>query len=159
MSATPRPQPGASQSAESAPPEPPSPGAAVTKLGLASFLQQHAEQIYARLQQFDAVVMTESTADVAAVFKGDRDTLFLAESLPFVNSVIQVGSPNAQYIQAIEWMRKVMPDAAPVSILTGLVFLYIVEAGTERFKTHADPAVQEAWMRIGERAKKLKGNG
>lgn len=123
--------------------------AAVVKLGLKEFIGDHFAQIRERLEYFDSVVMARAGSET--------DTLFLAESLPFVNSVIQVGSPNGKYIKAIEWMRSEMPEAAPVSILTGLVFLYIVEKGAEWAKKDGGKGEKKTWERIEGRARRLKG--
>lgn len=111
-------------------------------LQINKFIDANQKKIYEKLKKYDSIVGD----------KPESDFLFIAEGLPFINGIVQVGSTHKNFQEAIQWVRGTS-EAGAVPVLTALTFIYIVE------KKANDPSIPESekkiWNRICRRVKKL----
>ena len=163
------------------------------QLDIEQYIFDNIDLIYQRMEQceFRAQIMEEDLCkrkqDLYKLEQKDQngddqnaediecqsDMIFIAESLPIISAVIQVGSKLDNYRKAKEWVRGKLPDADPVSVLAALTFLYIVEMGREEYENSTEIRVykftkpgkepetvvlrdkkQDIWKRISKRVRK-----
>ena len=115
------------------------------RLKINDFIKNNNVQLYGKLEKCDLGVKNQPESDL----------LFIAECLPLINGIVQIGSTLADFNGAIQWIREKLPDAVPVSILSALTFIYIVETAIKDDLVSKDAAKKEIWKRIHERVKKL----
>lgn len=114
-------------------------------LNIENFIKDNHKEIYEMIEEYD-----RNVGD-----KPEDDLLFIAEGLPFINGVVQVGSTHGKFQEAIKWVKddKGISESGAVPVLTALTFIYIVE------KKANDPSIPESekkiWNRICRRVKKL----
>jgi hypothetical protein len=118
------------------------------RLKAQEFIEQHRPEIYARLEECDRRVVTAK--DLAG---GEADVIFIAECLPMVAAILHVGSTLRNYREGVKWISDSLPDADPVTVLSALTFLYIVEHG--QVDARPDEAKMEVWRRISNRVSRL----
>jgi hypothetical protein len=111
------------------------------ELQVQEFFQAHREQIFRKLEECDQI------AENAPI---NGDMIFIAESLPLINSIIHVGSDRATLARASNWVRETWGDEAdPLIVLSALLFIYVANKGAE------EKGNDETWKRIHERVEKL----
>lgn len=129
---------------------------AVELLKIEDFLNAHIEKIFDRLEQYDhRVLELETQGEI------EGEVIFVAESLPLISGVINVGSSRESFDEACEWVRNKFPGHEPVPLLSALTFVYIVnekwskfeQAGSTMPKEEAEK--KEIWERIHDRVQKM----
>lgn len=89
-------------------------------LKIDTFILENKRRIYERLEEYYRDVSGQQ----------DGELLFIAESLPFINGIVQVGSNLENYNNALKWVREQFRENVPaVSILSALTLIYIIEEG------------------------------
>jgi hypothetical protein len=79
---------------------------------------------------------------------GDSNVAFFADVIPWVASLIQVYVTQPNFLDAIEWVRaEFRGTTKPISILTVLTTIYLIQRGCERH----NPAQDAVWREISER--------
>jgi len=122
------------------------------ELKVEEFFDVHKEQIYKKLEECDEIAENAPT---------NGDMIFIAESLPIINSIIHVGTDRKKLTGASNWVRKTWgEDADPLIVLSALLFIYVANKGALRFTTgQSDEPVEgdreEIWNRIHRRVQKL----
>ncbi|GET36550.1 hypothetical protein [Microseira wollei] len=96
------------------------------KLDVEDYIFEHIDLIYHKLEQCD---LRAKKAENDGNQRYQCDMMFIAESLPVISAIIQVGSKLENYNSAKKWVRDELPDADAVSVLSALTFLYIVGMG------------------------------
>lgn len=111
------------------------------ELKVKKFFEVHREAIYKKLEECD---------EIAAHAPTNTDMIFIAESLPIINSIIHVGSDRKTLGEASSWVRDTWGDEAdPLIVLSALLFIYVANKGAE--ENLEDPV----WRRIHRRVQKL----
>jgi hypothetical protein len=125
------------------------------ELKIKDFIEKHESDIYARLEECDVREMdAKARGDLE---DNEVDVIFMSESLPFISGIIHVGSSLKNFNNGIDWVRKNLPDADAVAVLSALTFLYIVQRGSENARKGADENKLEILGRICRRVNKLLG--
>ena len=116
-------------------------------LNLEKFFNDQRSLIYERLESFHEI------AERAGV---NSDIVFIAEGLPIINGIINVGSKPSNYQEAVRWVRSRPTwgeEADPLLVLSALVFIYVVDRG---YAEHMHDAQKMAtWERIHDRVGRL----
>lgn len=93
-------------------------------LGVGGFLENHRHHIVSKLIEFDKTVRAQNQGDGA----------FIAQSIPLINAIINIGSSTEQYRATLKYIKEAwggnegdIDDPDAISILSGLIFLYLVE--------------------------------
>lgn len=121
--------------------------AAEKLLNLEEFFSRQKELVYERLEHYDKIA-TEAGAN--------SDMVFIAEGLPIINGIINVGSTQHDYNEAITWVKKEWGHMAdPLLVLSALVFIYVVDRGAIDHMAEEDIAKQATWEHIRERVRRL----
>lgn len=115
------------------------------QLHVDDFINERKEEIYAKLEDNHRRAML--------VEDDSRGLMFIAESLPLISGIIYVGSTLKNFNDAINWVRKSLPNADPASVLSALTFFYIVEKGWKEFsdknrRRAEDEKKREMWAHI-----------
>lgn len=115
--------------------------AVVEELEVKEFFETHKEQIFARLEECDRIAQAAPT---------NSSMTFIAESLPIIHSIIQVGTNRPTLHRASQWVRDTWGDETdPLITLSALLFIYVANEGAKEKKG------DEGWERINERVQKL----
>jgi hypothetical protein len=125
---------------------------AVEKLDVGRFIETHQGAIFDKLEKSDS----HHTKD------HQGDLMFIAENLPLMSAIINVGSTIETFKNAKDWVNKPKLDggleligADPISILSALTFRYVARKGYELSKTSGEKEKIEIWQRICKRTKML----
>jgi hypothetical protein len=111
------------------------------KLQVKEFFETHKKQIFERLKESDSIAQAAPT---------NSKMTFIAESLPIIHSIIQVGTSRSTLHQASQWVRDTWgPDTDPLITLSALLFIYVADQGA------AENEGDEVWKRINDRVQKL----
>jgi hypothetical protein len=125
---------------------------AVGILQLPTFFKDHPDYlqtIHDRLEEIHDDAEKVNARKEKSV-KGEMT--FMGRSLPLTNGVIHIGSDRTGLRAAVDWARTTWEDwPDPLSILTALTLVYIVERGWDENKHKADK--RGTWARIGARVK------
>lgn len=92
-----------------------------------------------------------------AAKKGARDNneAFFREIIPWVSSLIQVFVEQANFLDAIKWVKTEFAEAEKqVSILTVLTTIFLIQRGFEQSEGK-EPVVHEVWKEIRKRLDRL----
>jgi hypothetical protein len=118
---------------------------AETLLNIGDFFGTYKEQIYSKLADCDAIAARSPNSEI----------IFIAESLPVINGIIQIGSTRRTLNKALNWIRASWPEEVdPLIVLSGLVFIYIVDRGEQDHLNGTEEA-QRVWKNIRKRVQKL----
>jgi len=109
---------------------------AVKILQLGDFIRDNRGAICCQLEQIDKRITEASGGTTLGL---NRDADFIAQSLPLINGVINVGSSRRNMDAAIAWVKTQSPDADPIPLLSSLALIYIVA---------------EAWKDMNQEAQK-----
>jgi len=71
--------------------------------------------------------------------------MFIAASLPLAAAVIHVGTTLEDFRRANKWVKESLPDADPVSILSTLTLIYIVNKGWQDAAGSGDEHKKMVW--------------
>jgi hypothetical protein len=116
-------------------------------LNLEDFFTRQKPLIYERLEHYDRIA-TDAGAN--------SDMVFIAEGLPIINGIINVGSTQDALNEAIKWVKSKWGDMAdPLLVLSALVFIYVVDRGALDHIHDEEVAKHAAWERIRERVRRL----
>ncbi len=144
---------------------------AVQTLGVDGFISTNEDLIYRKLEYCDMRVfraqqtpVTMPTGDRYCMERSECDMMFIADSLPIVTGIVHVGSTLDQLNAAKQWVKRMVPDADPISVLSALTLLYVSEHGYKKYQkdnTLIDGATdlgekasrKEVWKRIYKRVK------
>jgi hypothetical protein len=113
-------------------------------LNLKEFITTHEADIFAKLESCDAHTKK---------LESDGTIMFITEILPLITAIIHVGSTSENFKDAKNWVRNSLPEADPVSVLTAITFLYIVNRGRAKYSNSKEKS--EVWKRICQRANTL----
>ena len=114
---------------------------AVTKLQIATFLDEHWSALFGKLEEAD------ENAQTAPI---DADMMFIVLSLPIASSVIHLASSRPALAEARRWVADEWgKDADPVPILSALTLARIAVEGL------AKNSNSEVWQRIMARVAEL----
>lgn len=106
-------------------------------LGLEKFITDNWGNIYARLEESEIRVW--KAIEEKKCKKNEGHLLFLSESLPFINGVVHVGSSLNNFSKGLKWVRKKLPHADAVSVISALALLFIVDkAGNEFYDSNEE---------------------
>jgi hypothetical protein len=132
---------------------------AVKRLDLEAFIQDNKEAIYKQLEDSDACVSK-------APEELNPNAVFIAQSLHLISGVIHVGSNPANFDAAAAWVqdprgRQQLTSAWVLdpgvhanltSLLSTLVFLYVVNQGWQDANASGDASKKARWESIYKRA-------
>ena len=135
----------------------------VNTLGLIKFIQSRRE-IYDKLIEYDTQTRKKDQGDLA----------FLAQSLPLIYAIINIGSTSQQYRAGIDCIKErlasksqeVIGDETAKAVLSAFVFLFIVQQEMEHITSQLVDAdsdtdkveltnKQDAWEKVKERVEVL----
>ena len=122
----------------------------VDQLKVDHFIESHQEEIYKQLEENARRTREEGC---------EGKLMFMAESLPLISGIVHVGSSLENLTNATEWVRRLLPKADPVSILSALTFIYIVEKGAQEFAASQDAEKRNLLVRIGREVEGLLEEG
>ncbi|MBU7585014.1 MAG: hypothetical protein KAF91_19255 [Nostoc sp. TH1S01] len=151
---------------------------AVKILGIVDFISSNEHLIDRKLEDCDVRVFQAQKRTVK-MQSGDRycmegsecDMMFIADSLPIVTGIVHVGSTVKELNDAKKWVKSIVPDADPISVLSALTLLYVAEHGYEKYQPDntfiegaedlgEDAKRNKVWERIYERVKRrFSSNG
>lgn len=119
---------------------------AVRRLDVGGFIKEQMNPIHRKLEESDAYAESSPV---------NGDMMFLALSLPITNGVIHIASTREALSEANKWVLEKWegPHPDPISILSALTLIDIVEEGWKTYKN--DPDKREQWKRILRRVGKL----
>jgi hypothetical protein len=120
----------------------------VELLGLTKFIDDNKKAIYEQLEDCDARV---SKVPIGL----HPDAAFIAQSLGMIGGVIHVGSTRKNFDAAAAWVLPPDTHAEPMSVLSTLVLLYVVEKGWRDPDVSKDAAKKARWDTIYKRTKWL----
>lgn len=141
---------------------------AVQELGVVNFINTNQDLIYRKLEDCDIRVFKAQKqqnikSGESCIAGYECDIMFIADSLPLVTGIVNLGSETLN--NAKQWVRELVPDADPISVLSALTLLYIAEKGYRKYQQdntlikgaeylgeHASR--KEVWKRIYTRVKK-----
>jgi hypothetical protein len=118
---------------------------AVKRLQIDDFIKAQKKEIFERLEK----------GYRGAANRQDADLLFIAESLPLISAIVNVGSSLANFKEAADWVRETLPDAEPVSALSALTFIYVVDKGYQAAQASGDVEKENIWTRMQDRVDAL----
>lgn len=118
---------------------------AVELLQIDDFINTQKGEIFERLEAGYRSTMNRPEADL----------LFIAESLPLISAIVNVGSTLNNFRQAVEWVKKELPYAEPVSALSALTFIFIVYKGHKAALDSGDEEKMKVWTKMRERVEAL----
>jgi len=129
---------------------------AVEKLGVGGFIETHQKEIFDKLVKSDSYHTKDHQGDL----------MFIAENLPLMSAIVNVGSTMEKFKNAKDWVNKPKLEggleligADPISILSALTFRYVARKGYELSKTSGEKEKIEVWERICKRTKMLISEG
>jgi hypothetical protein len=118
---------------------------AVEELQVSDFINTYKSEIFMRLEEnYERAHSGKS--------EPESDLAFIADSLPLISAVIQVGSSKQSYDKACHWVQSSLPNANPAPVLSVLTFIYIVEKGYKEFSE--DESKQGTWEKMSAAVKK-----
>ncbi len=134
------------------------------KLDLEDFVSMHKSEIYSKIEECCHKVMQKK--DEGTLAESEDFLMFMSQTLPFISSVIQVGSSLDNFTAAVSWVRGKMPSADAVPVISALTFYALVEQVWEEEKQkectksiydeiHSNPDKKDLWEQIHDRVKKL----
>ena len=97
-------------------------------LRIDEFINDHRYHIVSKLLEIDKNVSSQKQGD----------GVFVTQSMPLVSAIINIGSTTEDYKQTLEYIKETwgeeaeLDDSSAISILSGLVFLYLVTHENER---------------------------
>jgi len=109
-------------------------------LQIDDFIESQKDVILKRLEEHYEHVSDESEAPL----------LFIAEVLPLISGIVQVGSSVDNFRRAVGWTKACVPSADPGSFLTTLTLIYILEKGRQEFAYDEDEEKRVTWSRMAE---------
>jgi hypothetical protein len=118
---------------------------AVKLLQIDDFIKAQKKEIFERLEK----------GYRGAANRPDADLLFIAESLPLISAIVNVGSSLSNFKQAADWVRQTLPEAEPVSALSALTFIYVVGKGHEAAQDSGDMEKKNIWTKMQARVDAL----
>lgn len=118
---------------------------AVEELQISDFIETHKTEIFGRLKENYELAHSGKS-------EPESDLAFIADSLPLISAIIQVGSNKEVYLKACKWVQKSLPSANPSSVLSVLTFIYILEKGCK--ESSLDEASRETWENMRAAVKK-----
>lgn len=121
---------------------------AVKLLQIDPFIEAQSHEIFERLEK----------GYRGAANRQDADLLFIAESLPLISAIVNVGSSLANFKQAADWVKQTLPEAEPVSALSALTFIYVVERGVRDAQASDDTEKKNTWTKMQNRVDALLSN-
>jgi hypothetical protein len=104
-------------------------------LKIGEFIESKKDAIFRRLEEQYNHVKGEVEAPL----------LFIAEALPLVSGIVQVGSTVESLRRSVRWANSCVPSADPGSFLSTLTLIYILEKGRDEFVVCEDKAKREVW--------------
>lgn len=122
---------------------------AVSLLDVTEFIRRNIDGLYDKLEESDRLAAGSPMND---------DVMFVALSLPAVQGIIQFASSRKDLDVAMKWVKDHWKDKShdpdPMSILSALTLIYIVEEGVKRYEQDAER--KKTWSRIRGRLGALK---
>ena len=109
-------------------------------LKIGGFIDLHKDAIFRKLEEHHRQVGDESESPL----------LFIAEALPLVSGIINVGCTVENFREAVRWLKSYLPDADPFAILATLTLIYILEKGRDEFADGEDEDRRVTWNRMAE---------
>ncbi len=144
---------------------------AVEQLGVVKFINTNKALIYRKLEDCEICVLKAQKnmlSGDSCTEGSECDTMFIADSLPIVTGIVNVGSETLN--GAKEWVRDLVPDADPIALLSALTLLYLVENGRKEYEGDNSKMIKnakdlgenvvtrkEVWRRIYDRVKHRLG--
>jgi hypothetical protein len=119
------------------------------QLKIGKFIEDHWEQIEKRLMDAEERVREAGTKGMSR----EANVVFVAECLPFVAGIVHVGSSLEDFRNAKKWVMDNLEHADPVSVLSALTFVYIVENGEASSTGNQEKL--ERWQSIHRRVDSL----
>jgi hypothetical protein len=120
---------------------------AVELLRIDNFIDAQKGEIFGRLENGYRNTMNRQ----------DADLLFIAESLPLISAIVNVGSTLTNFKTAADWVKQKLPDAEPVSALSALTFIYVIDKGYKAAQNLGDEDKRRVWTKMRERVETLLG--
>ena len=112
------------------------------ELRLTDFIRTCRRQICQAIEDFERGVSGADCDNDAA----ESNTVFVAECLPLAARIVNAGATREDFQRAVEWVNESKPDADPVSVLSALTFIYLVQEGLEDSQRDC-----QIWKRIKRR--------
>ena len=116
-------------------------------LKVKEFIENHEQDIYEKLEKFE---------ESASVASREDEHAFIAESLPLIEGIVQVGSTPKDFEKASGWLKGLLPQADPALALSALVLMYVVGRGHQRFSIQGSSAQRASWERMFKRVQALQ---
>jgi len=108
------------------------------QLQVASFIENHKQAIFDKLEENYMRVQKQEQAPL----------MFIAASLPLISGIVHVGSTLEHFKSATAWVRDSLPEADPVSVLSTLTLIDVVERGWRDFEQSSDDQKRWLWRGI-----------
>jgi hypothetical protein len=117
-------------------------------LGLGDFIECNKHDIFKKIEIYDHDPQNGMSCE----------TSFTSDSLLFISFMMHAGCVTEKFNHSRKWVSNVFPGEDPLSVLSAIIFLYIVEQGWNQFsnstdKTDAGEEKRIVWERILERTK------
>lgn len=116
------------------------------QLDLTGFLRDHRSRI-------DDLIVNCEAPPAAADCDADSGASMAAAALPLAGRILLAGSSPADFRRAVEWVGAILPAADPVSVLSALTLIYLVDRG--RASAWGNPNRAQAWERIDREIESL----
>lgn len=113
---------------------------AVELLKIDGFIKAQSKEIFGRLESGYRSTRTRAEADL----------LFIAESLPLISAIVNVGSSLENFRKAVDWAQIELHHAEPVSALSALTFIYVVDKGYKAAQESGDADSKNMWTKMKE---------
>ena len=99
---------------------------AVRLLGIDDFIERNKKDIY---DQLERCLLLVAEAEQTGALDLPPDAAFIAEALPLISGIVNVGSNRDTFDKAAAWVQTLIPGANSGRLLSTLTFLYIVDQG------------------------------
>jgi len=109
------------------------------QLDLTEFVRTYRPRLY------DLITSCEDPLS-AADCDVDSGSSMVTAALPLTARIVLAGSSEVDFRRAVAWVSAVLPAADPVSVLSALTLIYLVNQGREG--ALGDPDRAQVWQRI-----------
>jgi len=107
-------------------------------LGINGCIRAYKEKLYTQLEENYR----------RARHQAQTNSQFVADCLPLIGGLIQCGTTTEGLEQATAWATTNLRDADPVSALSNLTMLYLVEKGWGEISQSAENGRKQVWLEM-----------